>query len=245
VTENDTRSTESAENQNAGCRGWLYSSQPWDAFKTFALIFSFIVNIIFFIVLLVIAPLILPIVNDIVNPLVSGLNQSFIDMGEATITRTIVVDDELPISFILPLNTDTSVVLTDPVKLESLPAQFVLPGNGGFINGDVSLTLPSGLVLPVQLALDVPVDQTIPVKLDVAVDIPLDETELGKPFTDLQEIFGPLDETLGGLPESNEDLFDRLLSPPEVEEAALRDPNGHFLHRLRHLPHHWRTLPLR
>ena len=133
MAESETQTTESTENQNGGCSGWLYSGKPWDAFKTIALIFSFIVNIIFFIVLLTIAPLVLPIVNDIVNPLVSGLNQSFIDMGEATITRTIVVDETMPISFVLPLNTDTSVVLTSPVKLDNLPAQFVLPAGGGFI----------------------------------------------------------------------------------------------------------------
>jgi len=229
---NDNQTTESvsdvenADNQNGGCRGVLYGGKPWEAFKTIALIFSFIVNLIFFIVLLSIAPLILPIVNGIVNPLVSGLNQSFIDMGEATITRTIVVDDTMPISFVLPLNTDTSVVLTGPVKLDSLPAQFVLPAGGGFINGNVSLVLPSGLELPVHLELDVPVEQTIPVQLNVEVDIPLDETELGKPFTDLQEIFGPLDETLGDLPESNEDLFDRLMTPPPETEGAASDESA-------------------
>jgi hypothetical protein len=225
MTENETQTTANSDGQNSGCRGLLYDGKPWEAFKTVALIFSFIVNIIFFIVLLMIAPLILPIVNDIVNPLVSGLNQSFIDMGEATITRTIEVDDEMAISFVLPLNRDTSVVLTGPVELRNIPAQFVLPANGGFINGNVTLTLPPGLELPVHLDLDVPVDQTIPVQLDVAVDIPLDETELGKPFTDLQEIFGPLDETLGNLPESNEDLFNRLLTPPPESEETAPDEN--------------------
>lgn len=229
MAENETQTTEpvsdveNAENQNSGCRGWLYDGKPWDAFKTVALIFSFVVNIIFFIVLLVIAPLILPIVNDIVNPLVSGLNQSFVDMGEAEIDRVIMVDDEIPISFTLPLDTQTSVIVTQGVPLDNIPAQFVLPGGGGYINGLVSLTLPAGLELPVQLSLEVPVDQTIPVQLAVDVQIPLDETELGKPFNDLQAIFGPLDETLGGLPTSNEDLFNRLLSPADVKEETSDD----------------------
>ena len=236
MAENDTQVTESAANtddgveaksQNRGCGGLFYGGKPWDAFKTIALIFSFIVNIIFFIVLLVIAPLILPIVNDIVNPLVSGLNQSFIDMGEAEITRQIMVDDEIPISFTLPLDTQTSVVVTQGVPLNNIPAQFLLPGGGGYINGLVSLTLPAGLELPVQLSLEVPVDQTIPVQLAVDVQIPLDETELGKPFADLQAIFGPLDKTLSGLPESNEDLFNRILQPvPETEETVPEESSG-------------------
>jgi hypothetical protein len=86
----------------------------------------------------------------------------------------------------------------------------VLPGGGGVINGTVSLNLPSGLELPVALDLVVPVNQTIPVQLDVAVDIPLNETELGQPFGDLQAIFTPLDALLTNLPGSNEELFDRL-----------------------------------
>ncbi|PIE80583.1 MAG: hypothetical protein CSA11_07500 [Chloroflexi bacterium] len=221
MSENDTQTTAGDTTRKGGCRSWIYGGKPWEAFKTFALIFSFIVNIVFFIVLLAIAPLILPIVNEIVNPLVSGLNQSFVDMGEATIIRTIKVDDELPISFTLPLDTYTNVVVTQGVPLEKVPAQFILPNGGGYINGSVSLTLPEGLELPVQLSLEVPVEQTIPVQLDVAVDIPLDETELGKPFTDLQEIFGPLHDTLSGLPEDNEDLFNRLLTaPPEAKEAV-------------------------
>lgn len=217
---------ENTDNQNGGCRSWLYNGKPWEAFKTIALIFSFIINIIFFVVLLVIAPLILPIVNDIVNPLVAGLNQSFIDMGEANISRQIIVDDEIPISFTLPLDADTSVVLTEPVPLDNLPARFVLPAGGGFILGHVSLTLPVGLVLPVHLALEVPVDQTVPVQLVVDVEIPLDETELGKPFKDLQDIFGPLDETLGDLPESNEDLFNRLLTPVTETEEPVSDESA-------------------
>ncbi|MBE2221211.1 MAG: hypothetical protein IAF02_06710 [Anaerolineae bacterium] len=232
MAENDTQTTESTESvdnaeisvadnsQNKGCGSWFYGGKPWEAFKTVALIFSFIVNIIFFIVLLTIAPLILPIVNGIVNPLVSGLNQSFVDMGNAQITREILVDDEIPISFTLPLDTQTSVVVTQGVPLSNVPAQFVLPGGGGYINGLVSLTLPAGLELPVQLSLEVPVDQTIPVQLAVDVQIPLDETELGKPFSDLQAIFGPLNETLSGLPKSNEDLFNRLMTPPDAEEES-------------------------
>jgi hypothetical protein len=217
---NDEQSVETVDSQNRGCGRWLYGGRPWEAFKTFALIFSFIVNIVFFVVLLAIAPLILPIVNDIVNPLVSGLNESFIDMGEAKISRQIMVDDEIPISFTLPLDTETSVRLTEGVPLNDIPARFVLPGGGGFINGSVSLTLPPELELPVHLSLEVPVDQTIPVQLAVDVDIPLSETELGKPFNDLQAIFGPLDRTLGGLPESNEDLFNRLrIVSPESEET--------------------------
>ncbi|MCA9925678.1 MAG: hypothetical protein KC421_25075 [Anaerolineales bacterium] len=191
-------------------RKLVWDKKPWLAFKTFAIIFSFIMNLVLLLVLLIAAPLILPIVNNIAEPIVSGLNQSFVDMSKANISRTIEVNDTIPINFVLPLNTETSVVLTDDVPLAGVPTTFNLPGGGGTINGTVNLVLPQGLELPVQLNLDVPVDQEIDVSLAVAVDIPLSETELGTPFNQLRSLFGPLDDLVKGLPDSNQDLIERV-----------------------------------
>ncbi|MCB9419327.1 MAG: hypothetical protein H6667_05965 [Ardenticatenaceae bacterium] len=197
--------------------------KPWQAFKTFAILFSFVMNLVLLIVLLLVAPLIIPIVSDIANPIVGGLNDSFVDMSEATISRTIEVNDEMGIAFTLPLSTTTNVLVVESVPLEGIPAQFVLPNGGGSINGQVFLSLPQGLELPVQLALDVPVDQTIPVNLAVDVDIPLSETELGGPFNKLHSLFAPLAGLLGGLPNSNQELIDRVLgqAPEAVEPTAV------------------------
>lgn len=188
----------------------LKKMKPWQAFKTFAILFSFVMNVVLLIVLLLVAPLIIPIVSEIANPIVGGLNNSFVDMSTATISRTIEVNDEMDIAFTLPLETTTDVLVVDDVRLEGVPAQFVLPGGGGSINGQVYLSLPEGLKLPVQLALDVPVDQTIPVALAVDVDIPLSETELGGPFNQLRALFEPLAELLAKLPDSNQELIDRI-----------------------------------
>lgn len=198
----------------------FWHGKPWQAFKTFAILFSFMMNLVLLIVLLLIAPLIIPIVHNIAKPIVGGLNGSFVDMSNATIERTISVEDEMPIAFTLPLAAETDVVLAENVPLSGVPATFTLPGGGGAINGNVALTLPEGLVLPVSLALDVPVDQQIPVALDVAVEIPLQETELGKPFNTLQALFEPLDGLLSGLPESNEDLFDRVRGGVAADDAS-------------------------
>ena len=182
----------------------LKKMKPWQAFKTFAILFSFAVNLVLLIVLLLAAPLIIPIVSEIANPIVGGLNDSFVDMSTATISRKIEVNDEMGIAFTLPLETTTNVLIVENVPLEGIPAQFVLPNGGGAINGQVYLSLPEGLELPVYLALDVPVDQTIPVALSVDVDIPLSETELGGPFNKLRSLFEPLAKLLGGLPGSNQ-----------------------------------------
>lgn len=188
------------------------SRKPWEAFKNFAIVFSFIVNFVLILVLLFVAPLIIPIVADIAVPIVGGLNESFVDMEKASILQTIRVSDTIPISFILPLRETTVVTLTDSVILGSVPTQFSLPGGGGAIYGAVTLSLPAGLALPVALNVDVPVDQIVPVQLDVNVDIPLNQTELGKPFNQLKDLFGPIDGLLRDLPSSNSELGDRVKS---------------------------------
>jgi hypothetical protein len=202
---------------------WVWSGKPWQAFKTFAIIFSFVMNLVLLLVLLIAAPLILPIVSSVVDPLVGGLTTSFVDMSTATISQTIRLDTTMPISFTLPLQEETRVVLVEAVPL-TIPAQFTLPGGGGQINGNVSLELPARLELPVALDLAVDVDQTIPVVMDVPVQIPLQETDLGGPFNTLRGLFEPLDKLIKGLPANNDELFGRVTqsnnTAPALDTAA-------------------------
>lgn len=201
-------------------RKWMWSGKPWQAFKTFAIIFSFVMNFVLLLVLLIAAPLILPIVDNVAEPLVGGLSDSFVDMSSATISQTIPLDTTMPISFTLPLEKETEVVIVRSVPL-SIPAQFTLPGGGGQINGMVNLELPAGLPLPVRLDLAVDVDQTIPVKMNVPVQIPLQATDLGEPFNVLRGLFEPLDRLIKGLPSTNEEFFGRITqsttaTPPDT-----------------------------
>ncbi len=196
----------------------IWESKPWNAFKNFAVIFSFAMNLTLLIILLAAAPILLPALNSVAKPLVGGLTDSFVQMGEANIVQTIQVEDEIPVVFSLPLETDTKVQITEGVPLD-VPATFVLPGGGGVINGEVSLVLPAGTDLPVRLSLNVPVDQQVPVNLAVDVDIPLDQTELGVPFQNLQELFIPLDRLVDSLPASNGELFDRIQGGSAANDA--------------------------
>lgn len=188
------------------------SKKPWEAFKNFAIVFSFIINFVLILVLLLVAPIIIPIVSDVAVPIVGGLNESFVDMEKASIIQTITVTDEIPIGFTVNLHDNTVVTLTESVTLGSVPTQFSLPGGGGAIYGAVTLSLPAGLALPVELNVDVPISESIPIELPVDVLIPLNETELGKPFNQLKDLFGPIDALLRDLPSSNSELGDRVKS---------------------------------
>lgn len=198
---------------------YLKNSKPWQAFKTFAILFSFVTNLVLLIVLLITAPLILPVINNIAKPIVGGLNESFEDMNAATIRRTIAVSDTIPVVMNVPLETVTTVVIVQDVPLRNVPATFVFPEGGGAIFGQVSLTLPVSLALPIQLDLNVPINEQLPVQLAVEAVIPLNETELGAPFSRLQGLFSPLDKLLGGLPTNNTELFGRISGRATAPDA--------------------------
>ncbi len=120
--------------------------------------------------------------------------QDVVDKLEgATIVYTVPLSTRLPIELDVPINGDTImternvVTLTEPVALQA-PAQITFPGGGGNLNASVSIVLPAGLELPVDLNMNVKLVTSIPVELDVPVKIPLAETELGPQFTRLGAI---------------------------------------------------------
>ena len=173
----------------------------WAAFKNFAILFSFTVNFILIIVLLIIAGwIIFPAKTDLAEPLLDDLQGAIDALDEASIVRSIDIDQQVPVSFTLPLKQQTVVVLSQKVELVR-PATFHLPGGGGAINGTVVLNLPAGLELPIQLDLKVPVDNSIPVQFPVEVVIPLKETELNEVVVKLNKVLHPIREYLDDLPD--------------------------------------------
>jgi hypothetical protein len=179
----------------------IQAKNLWPAFKTFAILFSFTVNLVLVIVLLILGGwLLFPIKTDLAEPMLDDLQGAITSLEQATIYRTIPIDQQVPVSFTLPLKQPTVVVLSQDVEL-TRPASFQLPGGGGAINGTVTLNLPEGLELPVHLDLDVPVDNSIPVQFPVQVAIPLKETELNQTVIKLNDLLGPIIEYLDGLPD--------------------------------------------
>jgi hypothetical protein len=173
----------------------------WEAFKNFAIVFSFIVNLVLVLVLLISPAPAMMAKGQIVDPLLGNLDAAFAALGDTKIKSTVKVDHMLPVQFDLPLKQGTQVVLTEPVPLQA-QATFFLPDGGGAINGTVSLNLPKGMALPVNLDLMVPVNATIPVLIDVPVEIPLDEAGMGPAIKQLRDVFRPLIEFLQTIPDT-------------------------------------------
>lgn len=173
----------------------------WHGFQGIAIVLSFIINLVLIITLLVVVSLIFDIKRGILQPLVNGLYGSFVGLDQSTILTTIHVNDTVPVKLNIPLQTNTTVILTNDVPIRA-NASFNLPGGGGTINGTVNIVLPTGLKLPVALNLMVPVNDTLPVALNVPVNIRVQDIQLHDPVTQLESVLRPYVRLLGNLPNS-------------------------------------------
>lgn len=170
----------------------------WLAFEKFAIVFSFAVTFTLVILLLAVAigvwqqrSLLESLRAGLACDTVTGLNAVLDDFENAVITRTVFISQNIPVQFEQPLDKSLDVDLTENVSL-SRPTTFLFPAGGGQINGTVYLELPEGQVLPIHMRTSVGVSQTLPVQMDVAVAIPLKETELGLVIGRLKELLAPL-----------------------------------------------------
>lgn len=183
----------------------------WNAFKDIAILFSFVINFVLvaaIVVLVMNADLLFELKNRLAEPWLADLDHAFAALGDTTIDSTVQIDDTIPVVFDLALEQNTDVVLTEPVPL-SVPAQMVLPGGAGSINGTVSLSLPQGQALPVELRMSVPVSTTVPVVMQVPVRMQLSQCGMAPAVEQLRAVFRPIAGFVQSLPNSTEELLQR------------------------------------
>jgi hypothetical protein len=129
----------------------------------------------------------------------------------AHIRTTIPLDQDLSLKdkgVVVPVDQVTQVTLTQDVPLNLAGADIDLGAGNRLRAQNISLVLPAGTPLSIALKMNIPLDDvTIPIQLDVPVDIAMSETELAPEF-----------ERLGN-------VVDRLVYPardlldmPEVEK---------------------------
>jgi len=164
------------------------------AFWTIASIMSFTVNIVLLIVLAILLQNLYAVgvtLTGISDHLLGGLYNNFVKMDQAHITTSIPVSKEIPVQFTLNVSGPTNVTLSQDVPISGA---LVTVNTGGLNinNARANIVLPQGTVLPIVIQnLVVPVDQQVLAELNVAVDIPLNETDLHEPFVGLQNVVEP------------------------------------------------------
>jgi hypothetical protein len=171
------------------------------AFWTIASILSLITNAILIAVTISLATQLFRVNSVIQTQLIKPLNTSFTTMYDASIQTTVSINTQVPARFDLPLDTDTTVVLSQNTFI---PNARVTVNTGGLsiYNAPADIVLPAGTPLPIHLSLTVPVDQTIPVVMDVPVNIPLKNTALGDAFSGLINVVSPYQPLLQSAPAS-------------------------------------------
>ncbi len=187
-------------------RRFLRLEKIGPAFWTITGLVSLTINVVLIIILVTVGGQLFTLKQMVKDQLLGGLYQNFVLMDQASIRTTIPIDTTVPAKFDLPLETDTDVTLTDSVFIDNA---YVSLDTGGLSirNAVTDITLPAGTKLPVHLKLTVPVDQKIPVKLDVAVNIPLNQTELHQPFVGLQDVVSPYYSLVDNTPNSWEEAL--------------------------------------
>lgn len=151
---------------------------------------AMLIALILLVIVIVFAFNVVRVAEAINQDLVGSLHESFVQMEQAHIKTTIPIEAEVPAQFDLILDTTTTVTLSEDTQINS--ANVSLSTGGLTIsNAPTNITLPAGSELPIHLVLTVPVDEMIPVVMDVEVDIPMAETELQEPFENLQKTIQP------------------------------------------------------
>lgn len=162
------------------------------AFWTIASVISLTVNIILIIILLITFQMfgaILTTTDDKISALLDGLYTNFVKMDQATIATNIPVDATVPLNIVVPVQATTRITLAESAVI---PNAHVRINTGGLsIDADAVVTLPANTPLTVTLDFPLNVQNSIPVHLDVPVNIPLDQTELHEPFVGLQQVVKP------------------------------------------------------
>lgn len=110
----------------------------------------------------------------------------------AHIKTTIPLNQPLPLKGLgvtVQVNQEPTVTLVEPVPLSLAGADIDL-GNGNRLRANnISLVLPEGTPLKIKLNMQIPLDDvTIPIKLDVPVDIAMADTELAPQFRRLGNV---------------------------------------------------------
>lgn len=161
------------------------------AYWTTTATISLIVNAILIAALLVLSRYVYVLSTRLANELLyTGLYESFGAMDAASIRTQIPINTTVHASIPVQINQVTDVVLTRNTTIRGASVS-LSTGGLEIVQAPTNIILPAGTVLPVQLNLTVPVEADIPVAMTVAVNIPLNQTELHGPFVTLRQAVQP------------------------------------------------------
>jgi hypothetical protein len=169
-----------------------WNSGFFPLFWTIASALSVAVNVVLCLVVLGLLSMRGPIQKTVTGQstgVLGGLYDNFVKMDQATIKTNIPVEANIPLNLMVPVQTRTTIMLSEATTIRS-PRVLIRTG-GLTLDAPALVTLPKDQPLVVDLNFMLPVQTSVPVHLDVPVNIPLNQTELHQPFVGLQDVVRP------------------------------------------------------
>jgi len=173
--------------------GYRIQNRLLPAFWTLASILSLAVNLVLIGILLSLwmRP------YDQFSGILGGLYNNFVKMDQATISANVPVQQSIPLNINVPVTIPTvtaDITLTKAAEITNVGVQ--ITEGGVTINAlAAKVTLPVGTPLSVEIKnmppFNLPVQDQIPISLNIPVNIPLNQTQLHEPFFGLQEVVRP------------------------------------------------------
>jgi len=102
------------------------------------------------------------------------------DVGAATFSYTLEVDQEIPIRISVPFEKDVTVPVNTTIPINTT---VIVPINAGLL-GEFNIPVPIQTIIPIELEIVVPISQTVeiattvPLNVDVPIAIPIADTPL-------------------------------------------------------------------
>lgn len=119
------------------------------------------------------------------------------DIGDEAFTYTIEVDQEIPIAANVPFHEELSIPINTTIPVNTT---VVVPVDLGVTTYNIDV--PISTVLPVDLDVTVPISEsvdvvtTVPLRMDVPIEIPLSETPLEGYLEDLDAALADIETKL-------------------------------------------------
>lgn len=172
-------------------RGYKFLEAFWTIASTMSILVNIVLIAIVFILLRMLGS-IQPVANDKAAGLLANLYTSFAAMDNATISRVVPVDANIPLDLGVPVTlTGQRIVLAQDTPMRNVRVE-IHEGGLDLVTRTATITLPQGTPLMVNLdPFSIRVQNSVPVHMEVPVKIPLNETELHAPFVQLRQTVQP------------------------------------------------------
>jgi hypothetical protein len=126
----------------------------------------------------------------VVGDVLGGLYMNIEELDKANISTDLVIQDNFQLDFPLQVSQETDLILTSDTVINGARIS-ISTGALNIVSAPASIVLPAGTHLPVQVNMSVPVKESVPLNINVPINIPLAETEMNRPFTNILNLIEP------------------------------------------------------